>query len=416
MQATNRHTATLTLVAVSLGFAISYPFGYTFLGGLIASGCGSAMIGGLADWFAVSALFRRPLGIPFRTEIIARNRKRITESMINMVEGELFTRENIKETLNHYDIAALILRYLDEYDGKERLKEIAHRITRDLLRNINPEKWGAFLAQFTQANMASIRLAVPAGQAIAWTVEHGFFDRIVEFILGEIRALMRQPQVKTLLADLIAEAWVAYERHMLRRRLAGQFVSGLGITQAALAELVQYQAVAYLGELMKEEHPLRGRLRVGALAYGERLREDRELQKQFEEWKSGWLSGRPELEHFCRELVRTAVDMVAGEPNQPLIRRFVGSQIDRLVTLFHRDSGQQQALGRMVRQALTSLIDAHHGQIGYIVRDRLQRFSTESLVGFIEQRVGNDLQMIRINGSVVGGLVGAAIFLLMYRW
>lgn len=416
MQATNQHKATITLVLVSFGFAISYPFGYTFFGGLIASGCGSAMIGGLADWFAVSALFRRPLGIPFRTEIIARNRKRITESMIGMVEQELFTRENIKETLNHYDVAALILRYLDEYDGKERLKEIAHRIARDMLRNINPEKWGGFLARFVQTNIASIRVAVPLGQAIAWTIEHGFFDRVVEFIIGEIRMLIRQPQVRTLFAGLIAEAWVAYEKHMLRRHLAGQFVSGLGVTQVALAELVQHKATAYLGELMNQGHPLRRELRDRLLTYAKRLREDNELQKQFEEWKSQWLSGRPEMEYFCREIVRTAVDMVVGDPNQPLVRRSVGIQIDRLVALFHQDIGQQQALGRVVRQALTSLIDTHHDQIGHIVRDRLQHFSTESLVQFIEQRVGNDLQMIRINGSVVGGLVGVAIFLLMYRW
>ncbi len=73
MTATNKHKATITLGLVALGFVASHPFAHTFAGGLLASGFSAAMVGGLADWFAVSALFRRPLGIPFRTEIIPRN-------------------------------------------------------------------------------------------------------------------------------------------------------------------------------------------------------------------------------------------------------------------------------------------------------------------------------------------------------
>src|SRR5665648_1284569 len=77
----NTHTANLTLAGISLGFFLSYPFHGSFVGGLISSGCSAGMIGGLADWFAVTALFRRPLGIRpgkiIRTEIIPQNRERI---------------------------------------------------------------------------------------------------------------------------------------------------------------------------------------------------------------------------------------------------------------------------------------------------------------------------------------------------
>ena len=96
----NKNKATFILGAVSIGFFISYPFKHTLIGGLLAGGFGAAMIGGLADWFAVSALFRRPLGIPFRTAIIPRNREKIFQALVYMVENQILMKENIKSKLD----------------------------------------------------------------------------------------------------------------------------------------------------------------------------------------------------------------------------------------------------------------------------------------------------------------------------
>ena len=85
----NSYKATILLVIVAIGFFLTYPFNNTFAGGLLSSVFGAAMIGGLADWFGVSALFRKPLGIPFKTEIIPRNREKIFNALSDMV-GELF--------------------------------------------------------------------------------------------------------------------------------------------------------------------------------------------------------------------------------------------------------------------------------------------------------------------------------------
>lgn len=416
MTATNRNKATITLGLVSFGFIASHPFAHTFAGGLLASGFSAAMVGGLADWFAVSALFRRPLGIPFRTELIPRNRARITEAIITMVEDELLTRENIRATIGRYDIAALVVRYLADYDGKARISEFLARIGDDAVGQVNPDKIGRFLAALVRDNAGQIKLAPLLAQTVEWSVRHGYADRLADFILGELEALIAQPQVGELLAAFIREARLAYERDMRRRQFASQLLEGLGFTPAAMAAIAQREGGQFVRALQDTAHPWRENLRQWALALATRLKNDPDLQERVERAKNEWLAGRTDLAERIGAIVAVILKAASGDTGRAVIRRWLTAQVDRLVLAFRDDVSQQQALAQLLRQALMAFIDTHHAHIGTMVRERLDQYSTEALVEFIEGRVGNDLQMIRINGSVVGGLAGMLIFLLTHWW
>jgi uncharacterized membrane-anchored protein YjiN (DUF445 family) len=416
MTATNRHKATITLGLVSLGFLASHPFAHTFAGGLLASGFSAAMVGGLADWFAVSALFRRPLGIPFRTEIIPRNRARITQAIITMVEDELLTRENIRATFARYDIAALIVRYLADYGGKTHISEFLARISDDVVAQASPEKIGRFLADIVRTNADQIKLAPLLSQAVGWSVKHGYADRLLNFIVGELETLLAQPQSGELLAALIAEARVVYERGLRRRQFASQFLEGLGFTPVAMAAIVQREGGQWLRTLADPAHPWREDLRQRALAFAERLNSDPALQAWVEAAKNDWLAGRADLAGRVAGVV-AAIQRAAGvEAGRAAIHHWLALQVDKLVHSLQQSGEQQQAIAQLIRQALLAFIDTHHDHIGKMVRERLDQYSTATLVSLIEARVGNDLQMIRINGSVVGGLAGMAIFLMTYWW
>lgn len=414
MKATNNHKATITLGLVSLGFAVSYPFGQTFVGGLVASGCSAAMVGGLADWFAVSALFRRPLGIPFRTEIIPRNRERIAKAIIDMVEQELLTKENIRETLNRYDLAALLVRYLTYYGGKMHIKEFLRRIGDDTLAQISPEKLGQYMAELVKANAAQIRLAPPLAQALAWSLKHGYVDELTDFVIQELSIIIEQPPMRNLLVSLFDEARLVYEKDMGRRKLAGQIIEGLGVTSAGVASLVQNKVREFLGELKDRDNPFRVTIRQKVGAFADKLAHDPVLQSRIEEWKTEYLVGRPELANRFTDFVRAVLGAATTESGKAVVHKWIGTQVDRLIIGFRQNDGQQQAVGAVLKQALMALIDTYHAQIGTIVRERLSQFSTAALVEFIETRVGNDLQMIRINGSIVGGLAGMLIFVLSH--
>lgn len=414
MKATNKHKATITLGLVSLGFAASYPFGHSFVGGLLASGFSSAMVGGLADWFAVSAFFRRPLGIPFRTELIPRNRQRITEAIITMVEDELLTRDNIRETIARYDIAGLVVRYLNNYGGKARLSEFFAKIGDNLISQINAAKAGDYFAEIISANAGRIRLAPLLAQTLEWTVKNGFADKLATFLLAEFELLVAQPPVKALFTSLFAEARMVYERDLTRRKFASQFFEGLGFTTATMAAIAQREAGLYLGQLQAADHPWRQTLRQRALVFADRLNNDAELQARVEGAKNDWLANRADLAERLTAGVEYLRRVAGGEAGQEIIHHWLDNQAGRLVTAFSQNPGQQQVVGDLLKRALFALIDAHHTHIGKIVRERLDQYSTAAMVDLIESRVGNDLQMIRINGSIVGGLTGMLIFLIAH--
>ncbi|MDR3562314.1 MAG: DUF445 domain-containing protein [Negativicutes bacterium] len=416
MAATNKYKATITLGLVSLGFAISYPFSNTFWGGVVASGCSAAMVGGLADWFAVSALFRRPLGIPFRTEIIPRNRERISQAIIDMVEQELLTMENICDTLNRYDMGGLLVDYFVNHGGSAHIKEFAAKLGIDALEKTNSAKISRFLAELIQAHGGKIPLAPAVAQTLTWSVSSGYFDKLLDFIIAELGLLIRQSQVKHLLTNLLGEARQVYEKDMRRRKLASQILEQLGVTAGSLAGLLQQKCGEFLGELQEQKHPLREQLRQKAADFAGRLADDPVLQARFEERKIELIAGYAGLEDQLDDWIQALLGAAKADSGKAVIRRWLDLQVDSLIATFQRNADQQQILGNLAKKALIRLVETHHAAIGTIVRERLTQLSTPALVEFIEGRVGNDLQMIRINGSVVGGLAGLLIFLLTYWW
>jgi uncharacterized membrane-anchored protein YjiN (DUF445 family) len=171
-----------------------------------------------------------------------------------------------------------------------------------------------------------------------------------------------------------------------------------------MAAIAQREGGQFLRALQDPAHPWREKLRLWALDFAARLKNDPGLQEKVEQAKNEWLAGRTDLAERIAGGVAALLRAATGDTGRAVIRRWLDIQVGRLVHAFRGDAGQQQALAQLLRQGIMAFIDTHHAHIGTMVRERLDQYSTAALVAFIENKVGNDLQMIRINGSVVGGL------------
>jgi uncharacterized membrane-anchored protein YjiN (DUF445 family) len=134
----NQYKASITLCFSVIGLFISALFYDSFAGAMLTACFAAAMIGGIADWFAVNALFRKPLGIRYKTEILPRKREKIFNDIVDMVQNTLLSKENIKKQLGRYSMPHLILRYLEQNHGKEDLKILISQIFKDAISKINP--------------------------------------------------------------------------------------------------------------------------------------------------------------------------------------------------------------------------------------------------------------------------------------
>lgn len=411
MAGSNRYLAAGTLGVTSILYFAALPFARSFAGGLAASTFGAAMIGGLADWFAVSALFRKPLGIPWRTAVIPRNRERLYAMLVDMVQEELLSKENMKRKIAEHDIASVIVSYLDERGGSKTIKRMVHRLMSDVLDKVDPQEAGRLLARFVRQDVDGIRLAPLVSNLGTWTVQAGYDKKISSFIAAELANIVGTAEFGKLLAAFLETVLTHYEADRRRRKL---FNHVAGLSPEKLAGFLQHQLSAWLKKLKNPDHPVHTALRQRLCQYLQRLEREPETAQVWEDWKREWLTD-VDITGLTQS-VGSWLLRQAGEQPQQIAQWFRKADrlMDQLLANFYASPAQQQRVSNIVRQALLKFIDAHHAKIGALVQERLALFSDAELVAFIEDKVGEDLQIIRVNGSIVGGLTGSVLYCLTF--
>jgi uncharacterized membrane-anchored protein YjiN (DUF445 family) len=403
----NAYKAGLTLIGAAAGFALSYPLQYSFWGGLIHSGFGAAMVGGLADWYAVTALFRKPLSISYRTAIIPKNRDRIFKAIVTMVEEEIVTAANIKETLEKAGIARLVLSYVNKTESRQQLYSLAGGVAREAVYEIDATKLSMALELLLQEHQDKIRLAPLSGQALEWSLAKGFADKVIELAIAEIKHMAGEPYLTELIASIYSQALNAYASRKNQRKLVGWLIENLlDLDPMAVAALIQDKLVSLLEELESgRELPLRQCLRAWLAEFASGLQQDSVLAAK--------------AEAVLRPLLVKLAEHVADLPtSQPELTvgwvTWVVKQLAKLADEAAADKQKMAWVDRYLADLLARWVSQNHGQIGQIVNTYLESFSNDELVVYIEDKVLEDLQMIRINGSVVGGLVGMLLFFISY--
>lgn len=407
----NKYKATVTLGIASVGFLASYPFNNTFLGGLLTSGFEAAVVGGLADWFAVTALFKKPLGIPFRTDLIARNRERIFSALMDMVENELLTKENIIRELTKYDFADFLIQYLEAHGGKDNIKSIIRKFGIDILELVEPSEFGHIIDEILKNNAAKIKFVPLVVQAIEWSARHGYIDKFIDFVLAEFIRLAEHPQMRSEISTILYKTKKLYERDMAGRQLVSEL---LNISIESMTVTTQKKLLEFLHEFKKNSNPLRNRVNSWLNDITDKLKHDTEFQGKAEVWKNDFFNNLDVTSIVAgaiAEMRRLSHNNVGG-----LLRlsRWFSYKFDNMVEDFKINHEQQRKVDKVLKQLINRLVDKYHHQIGLTVKSVLDKYTNEMLVEFVKTKAGNDLQMIRINGSVMGGLVGMLIFILTY--
>ena len=210
----NTRRANLTLGGITLGFLLSYPFHASFVGGLISSGCSAGMIGGIADWFAVTALFRRPLGIRqgkiIRTEIIPQNRERIFAALADMVQDELLSQDVLRRKLFALDFSGVLLRILSKQEVKLSVEVLLTNLTEDIVRHMEQGEFTRIIQGSLQENLGSMNLSQTLAEVVEFSLDHGDVDQVLTVICRAISDYTEQPEVKVALMNMMEAALTRY--------------------------------------------------------------------------------------------------------------------------------------------------------------------------------------------------------------
>ncbi len=377
------------------------------------------MIGGIADWFGITALLRKPLGIPFRTEIIPRNREKLFSALVSMVENELLSKDVLRQKLEGYDAAGAVIRYMDEYGGKEDISQILARFIAGLASETDPSSVNKILRDLLSDKKYKPAVSNLIARILECTIDNGYENHLLDYTILETSKLAGSAQFYAALEDMTAGLVKRLEIRTMQESVGKRivfklFFSLLGTSDSLSARLTSKlydELMDRLDDLGRPDSRNRAKLlewiRCQISDAGKASNIKRTIENIVTE-----LIEHLNLEPSIKKLVEALhLEMLNGTGSYSGLDIWLGKIIDKGMAVIKENSAGRNKFNSFMKELLMQLIDEKHHEIGIIVERKLDSFTDEMLVELIESRCGNDLQIIRINGSMVGGLTGLLIFL-----
>ncbi|WP_374531429.1 DUF445 domain-containing protein [Novosphingobium sp.] len=394
-----RRAATGLLVLMAALFFIARHFaGVHPAWGYVLAFSEAAMVGGLADWFAVTALFRHPLGLPIpHTAIIPENKDRIADTMAAFLRDNFLIPPVVARRLRHMNLAAAAGAWLADpaKGGSTRLRDGAAELAAQVLESLDPERLGTQVRGGLFRQLDKLEVSPLLGQMLATIIADKRHMPVIESLV-RWAGLTLEENEELIRALIHSRANAVLRWTGLDERLANSVLDGL---YKLLAEVI-----------VNPDHPLRGKVEEGLAKLAQDLQHDADLRERIEQMKRE-LIANPAVSVWWQgvwERMRTA--MLAR------LRRADGEssgQLAEALTELGRhlrdDPALQLQINRFARRTLVGISVRYGDQIVRLVSETVKRWDAATVTERIEGAVGRDLQFIRINGTLVGGLVGVAI-------
>lgn len=365
--------------------------------GFVRAFAEAAMVGGLADWFAVTALFRHPMGIPIpHTAIVRRNKDRIGEQLAWFLKDNFLTPSIVARRMKHFDVAGATGSFLtDPSGGENRMRRGASRLLAMILESLDDERLGSTARSMMASRLRELDIAPLLGQSLVAAMRDNRHVPIVDGIVRWAANILDSNEE-------IVRAMV-YER-------ANNFMRWLAIDDR-LSEAIITGLRRLLVQMEGDpHHPLRNQANEGFVRLAFDLQHDAEMQARVEQFKletidnpaiTEWLDG-------LWQQAREALLRAARDPDQAMDGK-LGEALRELGQTLQEDPELKQAINSLARRATVGAVADYGDAIVRLVSDTVKSWDAETITKRVENAVSRDLQYIRMNGTLVGGLVGLTI-------
>ena len=367
----------------------------------VAATCEAAMIGALADWFAVVALFRQPLGLPLpHTAIIPHNKARIAEGLGDFIQEKFLSAPALVQRIREFDPATQLATWLL---GPKNAQFVADYVGRALsfgLQALDDERVKAFLERTLSAQLRRLDVSTLLAGALDVLTENRRHHALLDQTLNALHELLSREETREFLRREIAAQmpmlkWVNQYAH-LDDRAAGKLIE---------------VALERLGDVLRDpEHGLRRRFDELVASFIENLKKDPATRERVELLKDDLLAN-PALAAYLGGLwseLRAWVEADLARPESALRQRVAAFALT-LGERLQSDERIRDWINEQILAAAPPLVEQHRASVGRFIERQINEWQDETLVTELERHIGPDLQYIRINGTLVGGLAGLAI-------
>ena len=390
--------ATGLLVLMAIVFIVTRQFEpqYPWVG-YVKAFAEAAMVGGLADWFAVTALFRHPLGLPIpHTAIIPRNKDRIGEALANFLKQNFLVAPVVARRMRNIDVAGAVGRFLQAPQGQEtRIRHGASRLIADLFESLDDERLGGLVKSSIANRIRKMEVSPLLGHALASAINE---DRHVPMLEATIRWTARA-----------LDANEGLIREMVHKR--ANWVLKLAGLDAKLADAIVDGLRKLTADMHTDPaHPVRIKIEQALADLANDLQTKPETRERVEAMKVELLDNKSVslwLDALWQR-AREAMIRSARNPDAALAGK-LGEILQSMGHSLEDDPRMKSAINMFARRAVAGMAASYGSSIVKLVSETVRRWDAQTITNRLEAAVGRDLQYIRINGTLVGGLVGLGL-------
>ncbi|AAP25697.1 conserved hypothetical protein [Bacillus anthracis str. Ames] len=393
---------------MGVGFAASIPFQGTVAGEIIQGGFEAGLVGGLADWFAVTALFRHPMGIPIpHTALLPKNRKRVTKGLINTLENEWLTKESITNKVKEMQLAQMVLQIAEREMQSDAVKKGIVTIAEKAIVSIDTEKLAVIIEKELKTYLHTINTSNILQVLVDQLVVQEYDEKTLDYILVKVKDWTAQDEARYQLGSL---GMKAMENIKVDGFLQFTLKSFMNIVdEDKIGGILQKFIISNINSLQDADNSTRQLILAKIRQEIINVKENEALLQELENWKEKWIAnwdGTEKIKEMLEQVQQRAVTFVNNEEfADKYVIPFLQTQMNKI----KEDEQTVQKIEEWLQKQVVKLVENNHSKIGKLVQENLDKLDDKTLIEMIENNVGKDLQWIRVNGAVCGFMIGLVL-------
>jgi len=376
--------------------------------GYLAAFAEAAMIGAIADWFAVVAMFRHPLGLPIpHTAIIPRNKKRIGENLAEFICRHFLSTQQVLGKIREFSPGRRLAEWLATPQNAQVVGRIMTDSARYGLNALDDSRLRHFIQDAAISKLEQIDLARTTGLLLDTLTENRRHQALLDEVLTEIGVLLADEKIQEKIGEVVSGEFKLLRFKVLGVEAPFDKIVGTWSTAKIVARLS-----SLIGEMGQDpQHPLRLRFDGFVAGFIDRLKQDPAFRLKGEQLKQQLLK-HPALAEYLAQLWHDVLAWLNDDldKDNSTIRLWIADAALSLGYKLGNDLAMQNWIDEQIISIAPQWIDRHREDIRRYIAERVDAWSTDELVHELELNIGKDLQFIRINGTLVGGCIGLLIY------
>ncbi len=364
--------------------------------GYIRAFAEAGMIGALADWFAVTALFHYPLGLKIpHTNLIENSKEKIGDNLGNFVVTNFLSPENIRPYIEKIKISHFLGDWLQKENNADALVKNLSEIVLDVLSKLDDVSVVNFISKKAIEMSDNFKLNVVLGNGIDYILQKNDHQKLISNLSQQIKKYVLENH--ELVRERVKKESFALIPNFVDNKIAEKITSGLS---------------KYFSEIESDEnHPLRKEITKKLMEFSEDLKHNPKYEEEFKVMKNDFLS-EEKVHQYAKDIWNSIKKTLSTElaEEHSALKNYLKKNIAEFAENLRSDENLQHKIDAFVRYTAYKYIVKNTDKFGDLIATTVGNWQGKELSEKLELEVGKDLQYIRINGTLVGGLVGLLIY------